>query len=86
MDCNIHPTKKEVKIVGSNVLCEGLTKWVVEVVKDNCRIKSVGRIEPISFGSRGVDKKEVMGYDKVRVEPMQLPIKYFINERKGERD
>lgn len=70
------------KILGNDKLCEGLQKWIIEIIKDNCRIKNVSKMEPIVFGSN-VDrfKKEQMGFEKIRVEPLQLPLKYYINDK-----
>ena len=52
VDCNIHPTKKEVRIVGGHRLAEGIIKWVSEALKSNYKVKAITKIEPIMFGAK----------------------------------
>lgn len=40
IDCNVHPTKKIVQIVNSSDLCGRISKWVLEVLKAECKIMS----------------------------------------------
>jgi DNA mismatch repair ATPase MutL len=89
IDCNVHPTKKVVQIVNSADLCEKITKWVLEVLKAECRIMPFYEQEKmpirvlIDQSKKGKDAPRESNQlpARTRTDSKQLPLRYYIPQQ-----
>lgn len=93
IDCNVHPTKKVVHIVNSSHLCDKISKWVLDILKAQCRIISFYDQQPMPprIVVDQADKSKRVPADpskltsKIRTDSREIPITYYLPHPKKEQ-